>query len=144
MLAQDATLDLSRSGSGDSIRTGVVLTNLYGVSNGNLGVIKVQVFVYKSALNDLYMDFQWMSNTTAFVQMKVIPLMNVLWTGFSLLVVGLAIRTVSWKQEPMAIEPPRKAQGSAHAEPSGEKTREKDYEALVEEELRKYKERRKS
>lgn len=141
-LAQDATLDVLRSGS--SLRTGVVLTNLYGVSNGKVGVIKVEVFVYKSALNDLYLDYQWMTNATAFVQMKVVPLMNILWAGFSLLVVGLTLRTVSWQQEPKLAGPPKKKEGRAQAKPSGTEPRGKDYEALVEEELRKYKEMRKS
>ena len=140
---RESTMDVLKSGH--VLRSGIVLTDLYFITSGsgqlNANVVNIEVYVYKSLTNDLYLNFQWMSDTTASVQMKVVPLMNALWAGFGLLVVGLAIRTVVWQQEPKEIDttkdiPERKSE----MVPPQDKG--KDYEAMVEEELRKFKESR--
>ncbi len=132
--SQEATVEISGSGG-----TGTVtMTNLYGVANGQAGVVKVEVHIHKSITSDLYLNFQWMSNSSALVQAKVVPLMNILWGGFGLLVIGLALRTVSWSYEPKEATPQK---GPKKGRPASSST--KDYEAMVEQELKKYKESRK-
>lgn len=131
--ACEATVDLLSSGH--LVREGVVLTDLYGSGQ----VVSVEVYVLKGAMNDLYLNFQWLSNASALIQVKVIPLMNTLWAGLALLTVGLAIRTVVWRNAPM--EPDPETTASPAREPVTKRA-EKDYEALVEEELRKFKESR--
>ena len=138
---RECTLDISKSGH--AIRSGVVLTDLYLVTmvNNKLNaeVVNVEVYVYKSVVDDLYLDFQWLDNTTASVQMKVVPLMNFLWAGLTLLVIGLAVRTAAWQQEPRELEPSRSEKlGPSSAAAGGSK----DYEALVEQELERYKKSR--
>jgi hypothetical protein len=111
----------------------------------------IEVYIYKAATRDLYIDFQWVDNSSAYIEAKTIPLMNVLWTGFGLLAVGIVLRTIAWRNEPKDepdIRRPRKPEAKAKdearaPEPSAPKE-PKDYEALVEEELRKYKEKRSS
>ena len=100
----EGTVDILRDGK--QLRTGIVLTDLYGFGiDGELEVVDVDVYIYKAVLNDLYLDFQWRDNSSAYIQVKVIPLMNTLWAGLGLLTVGLAIRTVVWKQEPKGTVP---------------------------------------
>lgn len=140
--ARLAVLDLAKSGK--TVRSSIVLTNLYGLdSSGKPAVMKVEVYIYKSVLGDLYMDYQWIDDSTAFIQVKEVPMMNFLWAGFGLLAIGLAIRTIVWRQEPKELperaeraEPAPAIQKKARVQPA------KDYEALVEEELRKFKEKR--
>ena len=135
--AQDAVLDISRSG--DAVKSGVTLTNLFGVMNGQEGVVHVEVLIHKSALNDLYLNFQWMSNTTALVQAKVMPLMNVLWGGLALLVIGLALRTVTWQLDAKDVEVPKEDSTQAKRQTPPKK----DYSSMVEEDLRRFREKRK-
>ncbi len=138
---RESTLDISKSGH--SLRSGVVLTDLYLITvvdnQAKAQVVNVEVYVYKSMADDLYVDFQWLDNTTASVQMKVVPLMNVLWGGFALLVIGLAVRTAVWQQEPREIEPSRPGKALPTAGPTAGS---KDYEALVEQELERHKKSR--
>jgi cytochrome c biogenesis factor len=88
-----ATIEILKSG--DVQKTGVGLANVYG-SSGNG---EVDVYIYKTAFEDLYFDFQIINGTAALVQVKTVPFMNTLWIGFALLVVGLSMRTASWKHE---------------------------------------------
>lgn len=143
----EGTVDILRDGK--SLKAGVVLTDLYGYgTDGQLDVVDVEVYVYKAVLNDLYLDFQWRDNSSAYMQIKVIPLMNTLWAGLGLLTVGLAVRTVVWKQEPKETLPARKSRDEpAPRKPDGKERdisekSERDYEALVEEELRKFKQKK--
>jgi cytochrome c-type biogenesis protein CcmF len=141
--AREAVIDITRSG--DAVRSGVVLTNLYGHdSSGDPHVMKVEVYIFKSVSVDLYLDFQWLDNDTAFIQVKLVPMMNVLWAGFGLLAVGLAVRTIVWRQEPKEPEAPvpKTPVSTVSARSVEEKPKEKDYEALVEEELKRFKEKR--
>ena len=139
----EATVDILKSG--DAARSGVVLTNLYGHTLGGDPVYpEVEVYIYKSVFNDLYISFAWIDSTTAFVDAKLVPMMNFLWAGFGLLVIGLAIRTAVWRYEPPEIH---KEEKKAEAPPPETVTgppakTEVDYEKMVEEELRRFKERR--
>jgi len=131
-----AVVNIARSG--DSLRSGVLLTNLYGHdSMGSPHVMKADVYIYKAILNDLYLDYQWIDNDTAYIQAKLVPMMNFLWAGFGLLAIGLAVRTIVRRQEPKEMEVVE-----AKPEPSKETAPKKDYEAMVEEELKKFKEKR--
>lgn len=103
-------------------------------------VMEVEVYIYKAVLNDLYLNFQWMDNATALIQVKVVPFMNTLWIGFGLLVVGLAVRTVVWRQEPKETKPledQKLAPEKGKVAPSAKD--QEYYESKVEEELRKFK-----
>lgn len=140
---RESKIDILKSGH--ALRSGIVLTDLYlitaGSSQMNANVVSVEVYVYKSLANDLYLNFQWVSNTTASVQMKVVPFMNALWTGFGLLVIGLAIRTVVWQQEPKEVDTAKRGPERKPEAPLSS-AKAQDYEALVEEELKKFKESR--
>jgi len=139
----EATVDILKSG--DIARSGVVLTNLFG-HNASGGPIypEVEVYIYKSVLYDLYVSFAWIDSSTAFVQAKLVPMMNFLWAGFGLLVIGLAVRTFVWRYEPKEIVTAEKKEKPSlpEAEPQPTVKSETDYEKLVEEELRRFKEKR--
>ena len=142
--AREAVVNVLRSG--DSLRTNVVLSNLYGHdTSGSPHVMKIDVYIYKSILNDLYLDFQWVNDNTAFIQVKVVPMMNFLWAGFGLLAIGLAVRTVVWRQEPKETEPVSEKEEPKRPrapKPDVPAKSEKDYESIVEEELKRFKEKR--
>lgn len=143
--AKEAVVDISRSG--DRVASGVVLTNLYGRSfSGSPQVLDIDVYVQKSVTDDFYVHFQWLNDTAAFLQVKVVPAMNFLWGGFGLMVIGLAIRAMVWKAEPKESVVPARKPAGPRAAPSKEtptpSKEEKEYEALVEEQLRRFKERR--
>ncbi len=129
-----ATIDILVSGT---LRRSLPLQNVYASSsNGEIGV-----YVYKTAFEDLYVNFQKMSETTALIQVKTVPLMNTLWIGFGLLVIGLALRTVAWRQE----QPDEEMLQAAEPKPGPSETPSSKIAIdRVEEELRKYKERKKS
>jgi len=137
---REAVIDISKSG--DVVRSGVVLSNLHGHdSEGDPKVFEVEVYIYKAVFDDLYINFQWLDAGTAFIQAKSVPMMNSLWAGLGLLVVGLAIRTAAWKAEPKELEAERKP--LAGPKPSAQAAaRDIDYEAQVEQELKEFKERK--
>ena len=138
--AGEATIDISKSGA--VVKQGVVLTNLYGHTwDGDPAIPEVEVYVFKALANDLYINFQWINSTSARLEAKVVPAMNILWTGFGLLVVGLVIRTASWKSEPGEAAKEEKPTPSKKKAQAPTKT-EEDYEKQVEEELRRFKEKR--
>jgi cytochrome c-type biogenesis protein CcmF len=143
----EGTVDILRGGK--PLKAGIVLTDLYGYgTDGGLDVVDAEVYIYKAVLSDLYLDFQWRDNSSAYIQVKVIPLMNTLWAGLGLLTVGLAIRTVVWKQEPKETLSAGKSGDKSVPRKLDEKESgtsaksERDYEALVEEELRKFKQKK--
>ena len=142
--ARLAVVDIVKSGK--TVRSGVVLSDLFGHdASNNRYVLEIEVYVYKSITNDLYLDYQWVDNNTAFIQAKLVPMMSFLWTGFGLLAIGLAIRTVVWRREPKeleAVKPKTKPAKQAVQKPAERPSKEKDYESLVEEELKKFKEKR--
>ncbi len=144
---REAVINVSRSGH--VLREGVELTDKYGPSaQGGVEVMDIEVYVYKAIARDLYISFQWRDNDSAYIEAKTIPLMNVLWAGFGLLAVGIVLRTFTWQQEPKEEPEPRRApkvepkegvEDAGGAAPAGES---KDYESIVEEELRRFKEKR--
>lgn len=136
---REAVMDIAKSG--DTVKQGVTLSDKYGPSRqGGLEVVDAEVFIYKSVVRDLYVNFQWRDNSSAWIGAKTIPLMNTLWIGFGMLVVGLAVRTLTWRQEPRETRPPeaRKRTSDKGQIASSEKNQEY-YESKVEEELRKFK-----
>ncbi len=133
-----ATVEILRSGSVE--KTGVNLVNMYGQSGNG----EIDAYVYKTAFEDLYLNFQMMNGTTALMQVKTVPFMNTLWIGFGLLVIGLAMRTVGWRQEPSEETPEQVEVRDKGRSPPPVKPAEKPAVDRVEEELRKYKERKKS
>lgn len=126
---------------GQLVESDVTLTNLFGFHNFRYEKLTGNVIVYKTAINDLYLSFDWRNSTSAIIQAKILPMMNTLWIGFSLLIIGIISRTLGWKTEPYSIDQEMKKPPEA-----GRKSRErqaKDYEAIVEEELKRLKESRK-
>jgi cytochrome c biogenesis factor len=140
---QEATIDISKGGSLQD--SGVLLTNLYGHNiYGVYEVLEVEVHVHKSVLEDLYINYQLIpgQNQTAFVQAKVIPMMNFLWTGFGLLVFGLALRLFFAPPMPSERGEEKKQVAPQRKEMALPSKAEKDYEALIEEEITRLKQKR--
>jgi hypothetical protein len=90
---REATIDLYHSGQ--LIQGGAVLKAMYLSLFGNLGKVDVSVFVYSASLEDIYLTYDWVDNSTANIQMKEIPLMSFLWTGAGLLALGMGMRLLS-------------------------------------------------
>jgi hypothetical protein len=94
---REATVDLYHSGQ--LIQGGVVLKAMYLSLFGDLGKVDVMVFVYSASLEDIYLTYDWVDNSTANIQMKEIPLMSFLWTGAGLLALGMAMRFFASRTE---------------------------------------------
>lgn len=140
--SRDAIIEIARSGK--VVREGVVLSNLYGHDlSGSSKLLEVEVYVYKTVLEDLYINYQWLTNASAFVQAKIVPMMNILWSGFALLVLGLALRMAADRPKPSEAAFGKNAD-EPHAEPAASEPEaaQKDYEAMVEAELEKLKAQR--
>ena len=94
---REATIDLYRSGQ--LIQADVSLKAMYLSLFGDLGKVDASVFVYSGALEDVYLTYDWVDNSTANIQMKEIPLMSFLWTGAGLLAIGMGMRFFAAKRE---------------------------------------------
>jgi cytochrome c biogenesis factor len=92
-----ATFDISRSGS--PIESGTVVSNLYSVSGAEMAKASTGVLIHKAVLEDLYLHFDWKDNDTAMVNVKVIPLINVLWAGLAALSIGMTLLVFSRKDD---------------------------------------------
>ena len=93
---QSRTAILEISHSGEVLQTGVELTNLYLVKGANASKVESGVHVYKTVTEDVYLSFEWKNATSVQMQMKVIPMINALWGGMTLLITGLTIRFLVW------------------------------------------------
>lgn len=51
---------------------------------------------HKAATEDVYLSFERKDATSAKMQMKVVPMINALWGGMTLLITGLTIRFLVW------------------------------------------------
>jgi cytochrome c biogenesis factor len=87
---------LEISQSGKVIQSGVELTNLYLADGANASRVESGVHVYKTVSEDLYLNFEWQNATSALLQMKVVPMINALWSGMALLIAGLSARFLVW------------------------------------------------
>ncbi len=87
-----ATFEVLRGGS--VLEPNVAIKNYYLVSGNESSKVGGDIHVYKTALEDLHMSFEWVTSTTVVAFLQVLPLMNVLWTGIVVLVSGIAVRTV--------------------------------------------------
>lgn len=70
----------------------VTLNNYYRHLGDETFLVEAQPFVLKDIGSDLYVSFISMDNSTALVEVKVLPLMNVLWSGVVVLVIGIMVR----------------------------------------------------
>jgi cytochrome c-type biogenesis protein CcmF len=93
---QSRTAVLEISQAGKVVQSGIELTNLYLASGANASKVESGVHVYKTVTEDVYLSFSWQNATSTLVQMKVVPMINALWSGMGLLIVGLSIRFVVW------------------------------------------------
>ena len=78
----------------------IVMTNLYLADGPNASKVESGVHIYKTVTEDVYLSFEWQNPTTALIQMKVVPMMNALWTGMVLLIAGLSVRFLAWPTDP--------------------------------------------
>jgi cytochrome c-type biogenesis protein CcmF len=86
--------------SGNIVQSGVELTNLYLANGANASKVESGVHIYKTITEDVYLSFNWHNATSAQLQMKIVPMINALWTGLGLLTLGLAIRILVWPVAP--------------------------------------------
>jgi cytochrome c biogenesis factor len=93
---QSRTAVLEISHSGVVVQSGVELTNLYLADGTNASKVESGVHVYKTVTEDAYLSFEWKNATSAQIQMKIIPMINALWSGLGLLIFGLTIRFLVW------------------------------------------------
>ncbi len=91
-----ATLGIMRSDG--SVGAVVVLRDLYGIAEGSGMVSKLDsdVYVHSSIVSDLCLGFEWSTEMTAIVYMKVVPMMSGLWVGLVIAVSGATIRMMTW------------------------------------------------
>jgi len=75
------------------VQKDAVIANYYEFLGTEAATVKSQAYVHKSLGEDLYLSFDYQSSSTGLVQMKIVPLSNLLWTGLVLLMVGVAMRT---------------------------------------------------
>ena len=97
---QSRTAILEISHSGKVLQSGVELTNLYLVNGADVSKVKSSVHIYKAVTEDLYLSFDWQNATSIQMQMKIVPMINALWGGMGLLMVGLTIRFLVWPDFP--------------------------------------------
>jgi cytochrome c biogenesis factor len=81
------------------IQSNISLKAMYLSLFGDLGKVDASVFVYSAAMEDVYLTYDWVDNSTANIQMKEIPLMSFLWTGAGLLAIGMGMRFFAAKRE---------------------------------------------
>jgi cytochrome c biogenesis factor len=93
---QSRTAVLEILHSGMVVQRGVEMTNLYLADGPNASKVESGVHVHKTLTEDVYLSFEWVNATSAVVQMKVVPMMNALWAGMVLLIVGLSARFLVW------------------------------------------------
>jgi cytochrome c-type biogenesis protein CcmF len=93
---QSRTAVLEIRHSGNVVQSGVELTNLYLANGANASKVESGVHVYNTVTEDVYLSFNWQNATSVQLQMKVVPMINALWSGLGLLTVGLAIRMLVW------------------------------------------------
>jgi cytochrome c biogenesis factor len=93
---QSRTAVLEIRHSGNVVQSGVELTNLYLANGANASKVESGVHIYKTVTEDVYLSFNWQNATSVQLQMKVVPMINALWSGLGLLAVGLAIRMLVW------------------------------------------------
>ncbi len=91
-----ATVDIMKSGR--VIDSGVSVSSYYVSTDGlQYDEIDREIHVSIYPLEDLYFSFGWISNSAATVEMKTVPFMTPLWTGFGLLCVGVVARALTWR-----------------------------------------------
>jgi ABC-type Fe3+-siderophore transport system permease subunit len=93
---QSRTAVLEILHSGNVVQSGIELTNLYLVSGVDVSKVESGVHVYKTLTEDVYISFEWQNATSALLQMRIVPMINALWSGMGLLVSGLTIRFLVW------------------------------------------------
>ena len=93
---QSRTAVLEIRHSGNVVQSGVELTNLYLAKGANASRVESGVHIYKTVTEDVYLSFNWQNATSVQLQMKVVPMINALWSGLGLLTMGLAIRMLVW------------------------------------------------
>jgi hypothetical protein len=99
---QSRTAVLEILHSGNVVQSGVELTNLYLTDGVNASKVESGVHVYKAVTEDVYLSFNWQNATSAQLQMKIVPMINALWSGLGLLTIGLTIRLLVWPNAPLS------------------------------------------
>jgi cytochrome c-type biogenesis protein CcmF len=78
---------------GEAVAEGARLELLYGVDYASGYYVLERVpYVQSSLVEDLYVSFEWAQEEVALVHAKVVPMMQPLWVGCLLLVLGFMVR----------------------------------------------------
>lgn len=97
-VAQVRTAIVDVSEGGRLVADEVRLEALYGHDPVSGYYLLERVAHVQSSLSeDLYLSFEWMSDSVAVLHAKVVPMMLPLWTGFVLMLVGMALRFYSFE-----------------------------------------------
>ncbi len=88
------TLDVSKEGK--EVANGVHLENFYLVNETEVRKVRGEVGVVKTLGEDIYLEFDQGDGDQVAVSATLIPLMNLLWVGSALLMLGVGLRTLFW------------------------------------------------
>jgi cytochrome c biogenesis factor len=91
------TLVISKDGK--DVARGVHLENFYLVNETEVRKVRGEVGVVKTLGEDIYLEFDQDGDNVA-VSATLIPLMNLLWVGAALLLLGVALRALFWTDSP--------------------------------------------
>ncbi len=88
------TLDVSKEGK--SVAKGVLLENFYLVNETEVRKVRGEVEVVKTLGEDIYLEFDQGDGDRVAVSATLIPMMNLLWFGSALLLLGVGMRALFW------------------------------------------------
>ncbi len=88
------TLDVSKDGK--NVAKGVHLENFYLVNETEVRKVRGEVGVVKTLGEDIYLEFDQGDGDQVAVSATLIPLMNLLWVGSALLLLGVGLRALFW------------------------------------------------
>jgi cytochrome c-type biogenesis protein CcmF len=88
------TLDITKDGK--DVSKGVHLENFYLVNETEVRKVKGEVGVVKTLGEDLYLEFDQGDDDQVAISATLIPLMNLLWAGSALLMLGVGLRALFW------------------------------------------------
>ncbi len=97
------TLDVSKEGK--SVAKGVSLENFYLVNETEVRKVRGEIEVVKTLGEDIYLEFDQGDGDQVAVSAILIPLMNLLWVGSALLLLGVALRVFFWTGTPKTAPP---------------------------------------
>jgi cytochrome c-type biogenesis protein CcmF len=93
-----ATVDIMKSGK--VIKPGIAISSYYVSTDGQrYDELDREIHITNFPLEDLYISFGWVSDSAGEFEMKTVPFMIPLWTGFVLLCIGVISRVFTWRSD---------------------------------------------